>query len=155
MKSGIYNPGPFPPLRGIEGGFLSNFTHFSKEIYMEFTNMITGQTVTPTDWQQALKVGDYYCIAKPVVAVIDPNTGHAGSLGPNEVPAVYGRIVSAVPRAPGHFWAKAYSQWCPDGETGLVCIVDPTHQLTKDEFNQAKASGWPTTFANTEERKES
>lgn len=116
---------------------------------MQFINIFTAQTVTPAGWQLALKPGDYYCIAQPVVAIVDLATGVAENYGLNDVPAVYGRIEKPIPNAPGNFWVKAYSQWSPKGESGLMCICDPTHLLTEEEFSQAKANGWPTTFERT------
>jgi hypothetical protein len=110
---------------------------------MEFTNILTGQTIKPEAWQLALKPGDYYCIEQPAPAIIDQATSQVEFFA---APAVYGQIQDNEDCDPGFFWVEAFSAWCPDGEVGHLNICDPTHLLTEEEFNQAKANGWPTTF---------
>ena len=100
---------------------------------MNFYNQFTGETVTPTAWQQALKAGDYYIVEHPVFQV-DAQVLPA--------PTVYGRIRSNEGCEPGFFVVKAYSQLCPDGETGLMCICEPTRLLTRQEFERARKQNW-------------
>jgi hypothetical protein len=105
---------------------------------MKFTNILTGETVTPEDWQLALKPGDYYTIESPTLAVAGQRVGP-----PTGPPTVYGRIENDEDCEPGFFWVQAYSQWCPEGEFGLMNICDPSRTLTEAEFEQARAEGWP------------
>lgn len=97
---------------------------------MKFTHILTGQEVEATTWQMALKAGDYYCIE--------------GEL----MPTVYGHIITneaeegEPPYRPGFFLVRGYSEWCPQGELGMFCIVDATRPLSPEEFAQARANGW-------------
>lgn len=109
---------------------------------MKFKHIFTGQWIEPEEWQANLRVGDYYRIDQPV-AMLAP-TGNPREIQRKfQVPTVYGRLESAEGCPPGYFYARGYSQWCPTGEIGLVCIVEPTRQLTQEEFEQARAAGWP------------
>ncbi len=87
---------------------------------MRFHNMLTGEWQEPAEWQVALKVGDYYRIA------------HYG---------IYGQLIEATQNE-GFFWAKGYSISCPEGETGMFCVLDATHPCTQEEFEQAKQRNW-------------
>ena len=99
-----------------------------------FHNQITGETLVAADWQQALKVGDYYIIEHPVFMVDGMSL---------PAPTVYGRIASNAGCEPGFFLVEAHSQLCPEGETGLMCICEPTRQLTRQEFESAMKKNWP------------
>jgi len=112
---------------------------------MTFTNKITGQTVQAQPWQTQLKPGDYYLIAAPIIYLNGETfTG----------PTVYGQILppareeeeSLLPA--GFHTVRAYSQWSPDGELGLFCIVDATRQLTEAEFEDYRSLGWPAEVPN-------
>lgn len=105
---------------------------------MEFRNMITGQVVRPAAWQLALAIGDYYEIAAPQGAVGDGQTFTVF----DDLPPIYGQIVSDEECAPGYFLARGYSEWCPDGELGLLAVCEPTRRLTAEEFAAARARGW-------------
>ena len=87
---------------------------------MKFYSMLSKDWVEAADWQASLKVGDYY------------KTAPYG---------IYGQILEAT-RDDGFFIVKAYSTLCPEGEKGLFCVMDATHQITQDEFEQAKQRGW-------------
>jgi len=100
----------------------------------KFLNSLTGEWVTPAEWQSALKVGDYYAI-HPARIVLGKQYF--------PMPSVYGRITSNKGMEPGYFLVKAYSQLMPEGDVGEICICDPTHLLTKEHFKQAKQAGWP------------
>lgn len=107
---------------------------------LSFFNQFTGQTVTPSPRQLALKPGDYYAITRPTVALVD-------ALGLAEiydnVPTVYGHIITNEPQ-PGYFLVRGFSQWCPDGELGTFNICEATtHPLTPQQFEAARAAGWP------------
>jgi hypothetical protein len=65
-----------------------------------------------------------------------------GVVYPN-LPTIYGEIVSDEDCEPGFFWVKGYSQMCPEGEIGSINTCEPARKLSKAEFNQAKADGWP------------
>lgn len=112
---------------------------------MKFKNTITGEWVEATDWQLALKAGDYYCIAQPLVTMPNESDGWDVTLGPT----VYGQIITNEPEReepaylPGYFLVRTFSQWCPEGEMGGFCIVDATRQLTPAEFEHARSEGWP------------
>jgi hypothetical protein len=105
---------------------------------MEFYNFVTGQTVTAQPWQLELKPGDYYCIETPGAAFID----EVGVQDLGDVPTVYGRIERADDEE-SFFLVRAYSQACPDGETGLMSACEPTRKLTEAEFEAARLAGWP------------
>lgn len=89
---------------------------------MRFHNFLTGEWVEATEWQAALKVGDYYRIAD---ADYD----------------IYGQIIEATEEE-GMFWVEGYSVACPQGEKGMFCVVDATHPLTQEEFERAKQHNW-------------
>lgn len=106
---------------------------------MQFRNLITGEMVTPTDWQRQLAVGDYYMIARPVAAAVDlAGTTHTY----DDMPAIYGQIIDNEGCQPGFFWVRAYSELCPHGESGQMNICEPTRKLTAEEFAVAQARGW-------------
>jgi len=100
-----------------------------------FINLLTGQAVEPAEWQLALAVGDYYLNDRPVVAI-------NGGMFLDDVPNIYGEIVSSEGCRPGMFITRGYSQWCPEGELGLFHICEATRQLTADEFEAARKEGW-------------
>ncbi|MCB0207699.1 MAG: hypothetical protein KDJ52_00125 [Anaerolineae bacterium] len=112
---------------------------------MNFYNRITGQTVTPEPWQLELKVGDHYIIKQPKFWVGD-EVGIA--------PTCYGEIITNTPEEDeppypnGFFLVRAFSQWCPEGELGMFCIIEATRQITKEKFEQARLQGWPTEDPN-------
>lgn len=87
---------------------------------MEFYNMVTGETVRPTDWQLQLKVGDFYANEAGVAAYADSE----GVKVIGRPPTIYGEILEAA--EPGFFRVKAYSVWCPEGEGGLFNICEAT-----------------------------
>lgn len=106
---------------------------------MKFQNIITGQWIEATDWQLALKAGDFYCIEQPQLYA-----GGETSAGPT----IYGQIITNTPEddeplyRPGFFLVRGFSQWCPKGELGEFCIADATRQLSHEEFERARAAGW-------------
>jgi len=104
---------------------------------MQFRHMITGQPITPSDWQRALTIGDYYQIDNSVAAVGDEDT-----FTTYDIPTIYGQIESDEACPPGFFWVKAYSTDCPRGETGSFNICEATRQITKEEFEQARQRKW-------------
>jgi hypothetical protein len=105
---------------------------------MRLTHFLTGQTVNTEPWQDALKVGDFYVIEKPTLWA-------GGEFFP-DLPPVYGQIISDEACEPGFFWAEAYSQMCPEGETGEFCIVEASRQLTEAEFRAYEAKAWPSSL---------
>jgi|GEM_PF-1105235 len=114
------------------------------EDQLTFTNILTGETVVPNDWKRRLKPGDYYAIEPPTTATGEMTQGKINWTTFDDLPTVYGHIESDEDCEPGFFWVRGYSQWCPDGELGLLNICEPTRQLTAEEFNQAQAAGWPS-----------
>lgn len=106
---------------------------------MQFYNMVTGQTIEATEWQMALKVGDFYANEAGIVAYLDADSEEAEVL--DTPPAIYGEILEAD--EPGYFWVRAYSQWCPEGEFGSFNICEATRQLTKEGFEEARQNDWP------------
>lgn len=104
---------------------------------MKFINKITNQTVEAQPWQTKLKPGDYYLIKAPIIYLEGETfTG----------PTIYGQILPSHEETylpAGFHTVRGYSQWAPEGELGLFCIVDASRQLTQDEFEQARAQGWP------------
>ena len=102
---------------------------------MKLMHFLTGQTVNPEPWQEALKVGDFYVIENPTLWA-------GGEFFP-ALPPVYGRILGDEECEPGFFWAEAFSQVCPEGEVGLFCIVEASRQLPEAEFLAAQEMGWP------------
>lgn len=97
-----------------------------------FQNLITGQVTQTTDWQLALKPGDHYIIENPKAYV-----------GTRSIPMpnVYGEIIEVADN--GYCKVKAFSAFCPDGELGSMCIVDPTRLITSYEFKSYQIAGWP------------
>jgi hypothetical protein len=78
-------------------------------------NMLTGEWMTPEPWQQELTVGSCYVIHHPVVAVDGRQIPGA--------PTVYGEIIDGEGCEEGFFYARAFSEYCPEGEIGLMCIT--------------------------------
>lgn len=109
---------------------------------MKFINQITGKTVEAQPWQTQLKPGDYYLIVAPIIYLNGQNfTG----------PTVYGQILPSHEEdllPDGFHTVRAYSQWEPDGELGLFCVVDATRQLTEAEFDAFRSQGWPSEMNN-------
>lgn len=105
---------------------------------MQFRNIITGQLLTPSDWQAALQVGDYYEIAFPIAAAGD---GQRFDIF-DRMPHIYGQIESDEECQPGFFWVRAYSTDCPRGEVGSFNICEATRKLTREDFEAARARGW-------------
>lgn len=110
---------------------------------MKFRHMITGEMVEPTDWQLGLQVGDYYRTDQSVAMV--------GETIFDNIPTIYGHIESDEECEPGWFLVRAYSQWCLKGELGLMCIIEPSCKLTQEEFEAARAAGWPDLKEQTDE----
>jgi hypothetical protein len=109
------------------------------EAQVPFYNMITGQTISPKPWQEHLRPGDYYMIENPIIGLVSPNRVDAQEV--NDAP-VYGIIIGAEDCEPGYFWVRAYSILCPGGEEGVMCIVDPTRVISREEFETARRNGW-------------
>jgi hypothetical protein len=99
--------------------------------------MLTGELITPAAWQLALQVGDYYTIEAPIAGV-----GDGDRFTTFAMPPVYGRIESDEECQPGYFWVRAYSQECPQGESGSFNICEATRLISAEEFAAAKARGW-------------
>ena len=93
---------------------------------LSYFNALTGAEVRPDEWQMKLRKGDFYEI----------NTGD------QSFPPIYGEILDGPEK--GYFKVKAYSQWCPEGQQGLLCLVEPTRKITRDEFEVARGSKWKT-----------
>ncbi|MCJ7432251.1 MAG: hypothetical protein MUO77_02050, partial [Anaerolineales bacterium] len=54
---------------------------------------------------------------------------------------IYGEILGAALEK-GYFHARAYSVWFPKGNEGMVCVVEPTRILTRQEFEHARTRRW-------------
>lgn len=106
---------------------------------MQYVNLFTGQPVQPADWQLRLQPGDYYIIERPQIGLV----GQPAVNGPT----VYGQIIKKS-RLTGLVWVKGFSDWCPEGETGLMNICEPTRRLTTAEFEAARDAGWPQQETN-------
>lgn len=89
----------------------------------QYYNRLTGALVYPYDWQLKLQKGDCYQIITEYF------------------PAIYGVILEPL-RDIGYYDALGYSTRHPNGTGGVLCIVDPTSLLTRDEFEAARARGW-------------
>ena len=90
-----------------------------------YYNALTGAQVTPDGWQTKIKKGDYYEIVSECF------------------PTIYGVILEPF-REIGYYRVRAHSAWCPGGEEGTLCIVEPTRILTRQEFEQARVRRWKT-----------
>lgn len=89
-------------------------------------------------WQLDLKPEDYFVNEQPVAGIVsERGTQQFDTKGIT----IYVHI-EKVARYKGFFWCTAYSEFVPDGEQGIQCIVDATRPITKDEFEQARARGW-------------
>lgn len=95
----------------------------TKKTVQTYYNFLTGARVTPDDWQMKIKKGNYYEIVT------------------ENLPIIYGVILEAV-REKGYFRVRAYSAWCPYGQEGSLCVVEPTRILTRQEFERARAQRW-------------
>jgi hypothetical protein len=112
------------------------------ETELVFKNRITGEENSPQEWQAALHPGDCYVIECPI-GYINTTSFHQ--------PTIYGEIIGTddphdlwfLSQRPGYRLVKGYSLNCEDGESGLMCIVDPTRLLTREEFEEARQQGWP------------
>jgi hypothetical protein len=90
-----------------------------------YYNALTGASVIPDDWQTKIKKGDYYEIVSECI------------------PTIYGVILEPF-REIGYYHVRAYSEWCPNGQEGHLCIVEPTRILTRQEFDYARSQHWKT-----------
>ena len=97
------------------------------------------QTVESAPWQDALKPGDYYLILNPFVGVL---AGGEVKLAENLDIPIFGQLLDAEGYEPGFFFVCAYSWMCPDGENGLVCIIEIIRTLTPAEFEVARRANW-------------
>jgi hypothetical protein len=99
---------------------------------MEFKNIVTGEAITPLPWQEALKAGDCYIIEQPAFGMLgSPMTPLVGV-------QVYGQILEPT-KKPGFFIVQAYSAMCPEGEIGMLCIVEPSRVISEEEFQRQTA----------------
>ena len=103
----------------------------TKKADQTYYNFLTGAQVTPDDWQMKIKKGNYYEIVT------------------ENLPIIYGVILETA-REKGYFRVRAYSKWCPDGEEGILCVVEPTRILTRQEFERARTQRWKTEEQITE-----
>ena len=103
---------------------------------MEFTNIITGEPIVPLPWQLELKPGDLYIIENPSISLMG-----SGTINLEDI-AVYGEILDAKNCAKAFFNVRAFSRYCPKGEEGLLCIVEPTRRITRGEFDAAREKDW-------------
>jgi len=88
-----------------------------------FYNTLTGAQVSPDDWQTKIKKGDHYEIVSEFF------------------PTIYGVILEPF-REVGYYRVRAYSEWCPGGQEGTLCVVEPTRVLTRQEFESARTHHW-------------
>ncbi len=107
---------------------------------MQFTNLFTGQTITPQLWQEELRPGDHYVIEKPGMGLL----GLDGIEWINVIDDVHihGELLDAEGCDEGFFNVRAYSPLCPDGEEGIVCIAEITRKISREEFETARRQGW-------------
>jgi len=83
------------------------------------------------------KAGDYYQLLNPIAGA-GPDAAH---IVWSATPPVFGQIVSKTRR--GEFVVRAYSSWCPEGETGIFNpSYEPSRNITKEQFEAAKTRGW-------------
>jgi hypothetical protein len=94
----------------------------TKKLYY---NSLTGFNIAPEDWQERLKAGDFF--------ELEPIEGAA-------YPTIYGEILQGIGN--GYFKAVSFSKWCPSGQVGKVCLVEPTRQISKEEFEAARTAQW-------------
>ena len=112
------------------------------ETELVFKNRITGKENSPQEWQAALQPGDCYVI-ECLIGYINTTPFHQ--------PTIYGEIIRTddlhdlwvLSQRPGYRLVKGYSLKCEDGESGLMCIIDPTRLLTREKFEEARQQGWP------------
>ncbi|HRJ59057.1 MAG TPA: hypothetical protein PLV64_22420 [Anaerolineales bacterium] len=107
---------------------------------MQFTNLITGETVHPADWQLALRPGDLYRIDRPMLGALAADM--QGVIDLMDDITIYGEILNAEGCEEGFFNVYAYSALSPVGEEGILCILDPTARISRAEFEAARAAGW-------------
>lgn len=103
----------------------------AKKTDQTYYNFLTGAQVAPYDWQTKIRKGDYYEIVT------------------ENLPVIYGVILEAS-HTTGYFRVRAYSTWCLCGQNGIMCVVDPTRMLTRQEFEYARAQHWKVEEETTE-----
>lgn len=91
-------------------------TYKLKPNQIGFFNAITGQVVTPVEWQLELKPGDYYIIEQPDIGLLD----RAGRAVERDIgPTVYGRIETGEDTPGfGYFWCAATQPGAPTASWG-------------------------------------
>jgi hypothetical protein len=113
---------------------------------MQFYNWITGVEVSPQPWQEELQAGDFYVIDFPNLGVAKFEDAIGGRLedymqAPEGL-SVYGQILNSDDCEAGFFNVRAYSGMCPDGEEGLMCIMEATRKISQEEFLSARRERW-------------
>jgi hypothetical protein len=106
---------------------------------MKFVNQITGERIEAAEWQIKLKPGDYFVNERPIAGVIDKSGTQL--FDTSMWPTIYVHIDKPT-RDAGFFWCTAYSEWEPNGDKGVQCILDATRQITKEEFEAASLRDW-------------
>ncbi len=104
---------------------------------MQFYNGITGETVSSQPWQEKLKPGDCYVIDNPAIGLL-----LEGQVMPIPDIQIYGQVLNANGCDAGFFNVRAYSAICPEGETGMICVMEPTRIISPAEFEDARRNGW-------------
>ena len=103
---------------------------------MQFINILTGEPIEPQPWQMELRPGDLYVIENPVVGL------QGGGVTTLYNVTFFGVIIDDQDCDPGFFNVLTYSRYCPKGEEGVVCIVEPTRTIPPEEFDAARKKGW-------------
>ncbi len=92
-----------------------------------YFNQLLKVEMPPDDWQTKIRKGDYYEIASECFSAC--------------IPTLYGEVLEPF-REIGFYHTRVYSAWCLGGEDGVVCIVEPTRMLTREEFEYARTRRW-------------
>ncbi len=95
----------------------------TKQPDQAYYNRYMGAWALPYRWQKKIRKDNFYEIVTETR------------------PVIYGVILEAS-QTTGCFRVLSYSTWCPDGEKGIICIVDPTRMLTRQEFEYARTQHW-------------
>lgn len=87
------------------------------------------------DFQKLLAAGMYYLAPSEELCLLI----YGEILQPGEDEVYEGELA-------GYRLAQAYSEACPEGEVGDVHISTVAAILTREEFEWAKAKGWPASL---------
>jgi hypothetical protein len=101
------------------------------------------------DYQKTAKIGDCYVRFEPALGImiygelLDPIEGEREA-GADEDEIEYARQMYSQPHMENYRFGRHYSEMCPNGELGDVHVCSIMQVVSREQFNLAKALGWPS-----------